>query len=59
MHVTPRMAVFTVVATLAYLGLAALGEGGLGPFLVPSAPGRAGASSPWRSPCRRCSPAAI
>ncbi len=34
MHVTPRMAVFTVVATLAYLGLAALGEGGLGPYLA-------------------------
>jgi len=34
MHVTPRMAVFTIVATLAYLGLAALGEGGLGPYLA-------------------------
>lgn len=33
MQVTPRMAVFTIVATLAYLGLAAAGEGGLGPFL--------------------------
>ena len=33
MPVTPRMAVFTIVATLAYLGLAATGEGGLGPFL--------------------------
>jgi protein-S-isoprenylcysteine O-methyltransferase Ste14 len=28
------MAVFTIVATLAYLGLAALGEGGLGPYLA-------------------------
>jgi protein-S-isoprenylcysteine O-methyltransferase Ste14 len=34
MHVTPRMAVFTVVATLAYLWLAALGEGGVGRFLA-------------------------
>jgi len=33
MHVAPRMAVFTVVGTLAYLWLAALGEGGIGPFL--------------------------
>ncbi|MGD1017649.1 MAG: isoprenylcysteine carboxylmethyltransferase family protein [Roseiarcus sp.] len=32
MHVAPRMAVFTIVGTLAYLWLAALGEGGLGPF---------------------------
>ena len=36
MHVAPRMAVFTIVATLAYLGLAALGEGGLGPYLAHS-----------------------
>jgi len=36
MHVTARMAVFTIVATLAYLGLAALGEGGLGPYLAHS-----------------------
>ena len=34
MHVTPRMAVFTIVATLAYLGLAAVGEGGIRPFLA-------------------------
>ena len=34
MHVSLRMAVFTFVATLAYLGLAALGEGGLGPYLA-------------------------
>ena len=33
MQVTPLMAVLTVVATLAYLGLAVAGEGGLGPFL--------------------------
>ena len=33
MHASPRMAVFTVVGTLAYLWLAALGEGGVGPFL--------------------------
>jgi protein-S-isoprenylcysteine O-methyltransferase Ste14 len=33
MQVTLRMAVFTIVVTLAYLGLAAIGEGGLGPFL--------------------------
>ena len=33
MHVSPRMAVFTVAGTLAYLGLAAVGEGGLAPFL--------------------------
>jgi protein-S-isoprenylcysteine O-methyltransferase Ste14 len=34
MHVAPRMAVFTVVGTLAYLWLAAMGEGGLRPFLA-------------------------
>jgi protein-S-isoprenylcysteine O-methyltransferase Ste14 len=34
MHVTPRMAAFTIVGTLAYLGLAALGEGGFGPYLA-------------------------
>ncbi len=34
MQVSLRMAIFTVVATLAYLGLAALGEGGLGPYLA-------------------------
>ncbi len=34
MHVSLRMAVFTFVATLAYLGLAALGEGGLRPYLA-------------------------
>ena len=34
MHATPRMAVFTIVGTLAYLGLAAIGEGGLGPYLA-------------------------
>jgi len=33
MQVTPLLAVLTVVATLAYLGLAVAGEGGLGPFL--------------------------
>jgi len=33
MRVAPRMAVFTVAGTLAYLWLAALGEGGVGPFL--------------------------
>ena len=33
MHVAPRMAVFTVVGTLAYLWLAALGEGGVRPLL--------------------------
>jgi protein-S-isoprenylcysteine O-methyltransferase Ste14 len=34
MHVTLRMAIFTMVATLAYLALAALGEGGLGPYFA-------------------------
>jgi protein-S-isoprenylcysteine O-methyltransferase Ste14 len=34
MHVAPRMAVFTIVGTLAYLWLAAMGEGGLRPFLA-------------------------
>jgi protein-S-isoprenylcysteine O-methyltransferase Ste14 len=33
MHVTLRMAVATIVATAAYLGLAVIGEGGLGPYL--------------------------
>ena len=33
MQVAPRVAVFTIVVTLAYLWLAAMGEGGLGPFL--------------------------
>jgi protein-S-isoprenylcysteine O-methyltransferase Ste14 len=36
MHVAPRMAVFTVIGTLAYLWLAAMGEGGLRPFLAHS-----------------------
>ncbi len=34
MQFTPRMAVVTIVGTLAYLGLAVLGEGGLGPYLA-------------------------
>ncbi len=33
MRVSVRMAVFTIVGTLAYLALAVFGEGGLGPFL--------------------------
>ncbi|MDN0073474.1 isoprenylcysteine carboxylmethyltransferase family protein [Crenobacter sp. SG2303] len=32
MNVTPRMAFFTLTSTLAYLGLAVLGEGGFAPF---------------------------
>ncbi len=58
MHVTARMAVFTIVATLAYLGLAALGEAGLG-RISPIRRWSHWPSSPWRWPCRRCSPVAI
>ena len=32
MSITPRLAVFTILAILAYLGLAILGRGGFGPF---------------------------
>ena len=36
MNVSPAMALFTIVATLAYLALAALGAGGIGAFLAHS-----------------------
>jgi protein-S-isoprenylcysteine O-methyltransferase Ste14 len=32
MTITPRLAAFTILATLAYLGLAIVGRGGFGPF---------------------------
>jgi len=58
MHVTPRMAILTIVGALAYLGLAVVGEGGLGPS-SPIHPSPRSSSFLWRSPRRRCSPAAI